>query len=233
MTKKMVGGLNNKNDPIEAIKEIKIPLFYYSVLIIVYTFSLVYIFKNDTQYNLFICLLILTVFGIIFITRDLFKIDLLYKCFFELKDSSGEKICKEVSGSLFLKIFITSLILGMIMQFISLSIILSVFDYGRIKQGRNINDYTVKKMSEINNTILFNYKHFLIASSVIIIVLGFFIGFAYGVKIVESDQIYSKIMRNIGCTLLSLALLGITSYEIYLSTEFFKVKKHKNSLYVS
>ena len=87
-------------------------------------------------------------------------------------------------------------------------------------------------MSGSNETLLYNYKQMLIASSAITIILAFFMGFSYGVSIDLPQYIPMKIMRNIGCAALSLALLGITSYEIYLSVEFLKIKQHKSQLYI-
>jgi hypothetical protein len=123
-----------------------------------------------------------------------------------------------------------SLIIGLLSQFISLSIIVAVFDYGR-KQTQN---YISKRMSGNNEGLMYKYKEFLIASSSISIILAFFMGFSYGVQLNDKDPktIPMKIMRNFGCAVLSMALLGITSYEIYLSVMFLKNKQHHSNLYI-
>ena len=212
---------------IAAAKEIKGLFFRYIPLIILYTFSLIYIFNNSTQFILFICLLVLTSFGMIFIIRDLFAIDVFRNCFFGLKDKNGDDACKD-SGSIFLKMFMFALIIGLFSQFISLSILIAVFDYGR----QSTQSFIVKQMSGSNQALLYNFKEMLIASSTITIILAFFMGFSYGVSIDLPQYIPMKIMRNIGCGVLSLALLGITSYEIYLSVEFLKIKQHTAQLYI-
>jgi len=212
---------------ITAAKEIKGLFFRYIPLIILYTFSLIYIFNNSTQFILFICLLVLTAFGMIFIIRDLFAIDVFKNCFFGLKDKAGNDACKD-SGSIFLKMFMFALIIGLFSQFISLSILIAVFDYGR----KNTQSFIVNQMSGSNQALLYNFKELLIASSTITIILAFFMGFSYGVSIDLPQYIPMKIMRNIGCGVLSLALLGITAYEIYLSVEFLKIKQHNAQLYI-
>ena len=213
---------------IAAAKEIKGMFFRYIPLILLYVFSLIYIFNNDTQFIIFICLLVLTIFGMIFIIHDLFAIDVFRNCFFGIKDENDREACKE-SGSIFLKMFMFSLIIGIFSQFISLSILIAVFDYGK----KSTNSFIVKQMSNANRSLLYKYKEMLIASSAITIILAFFLGFSYGIKFFdENSAIPMKIMRNIGCIALSLALLGITSYEIYLSVEFLKIKKHKSQLYI-
>ena len=225
MDKKNLDTLQSKG--IAAAKEIKGLFFRYIPLIILYTFSLIYIFNNSTQFILFICLLVLTVFGMIFIIRDLFAIDVFKNCFFGLKDKNGGEACKD-SGSIFLKMFMFALIIGLFSQFISLSILIAVFDYGR----KSTQSFIVKQMSGSNQALLYNFKEMLIASSAITIILAFFMGFSYGVSIDLPQYIPMKIMRNIGCGALSLALLGITAYEIYLSVEFLKIKQHNAQLYI-
>lgn len=219
--KKVVGG---DVTGIDALKDIKGIMFRYIPLIILYTFSLIYIFNNSTQYILFICLLVLTIFGMIFILRDLFTINLFYNCFFNIAINEIEK-CTE-TDSLFLKLSIFALIIGMLSQFIALCIVVAVFDYG--KQGTN--SFIVNKMSGANQHLLFMFKQMLIASSIIIITLSFFVGFAYGISL--NNSINMQIMRNIGCITLSMLMLALTSYEIYLSVMFLKNKQHKVKLYV-
>ena len=212
---------------ISAVKEMKGIVFRYIPLIILYVFSMIYIFNNSTQYIIFICLLILNIFGMIFIIRDLFAIETFYYCFFGI-EKGGESVCKE-TGSMFLKFFMFALIIGILSQFISIAILITVFDYGR-QQSQS---FIANTMSGQNQGLLFVYKEFLIASSSIIILLAFFMGYSYGVQFKdENNAIPMKIMRNIGCAILSLALLGITSYEIFLSVEFLKNKQHNTPLYI-
>jgi len=222
MPRKIVGGELNELEGINGI------LFRYIPLALLYIVSLLYIYNNSTQYLLFICLLILNIFGVIFIIRDLFAIKVLYNCFFGIEDIGIEYSCNE-SGSTVLKIFVFALVIGILSQFISLAIFVSVFDYGR----QTTNSFISGSLSGTNQRILYDYKGLLIYSSCIIIILAFFMMFSYGLKYkYEMSSIPVLMMRTIGCGILSAVLLGLTSYEIYLSVEFLKNKQNNTPLYI-
>ena len=212
---------------IESLKNMTEYFFRYVPLIGLYVVSLIFLFNHSTQFILFICIFVLTIFGMIFIIRDLFAISKVYTCIFGV----GTDKCDGYT-SIIVKLLMFALVIGLFQQFISLAIIIAVFDYGRQTSTKN---FLVKKMSGGTNMLLYNYKEMLIASSSITIILAFFMAFSYGIKTIDSDKAQNFpmfIMRDIGCGALSLGLLGITSYEMYLSTLFLKIKEKKSQLYI-
>jgi len=228
--KKKVGGAPDQNS-MNIAKSMMGIFFRYIPLISLYTICLFFIFNNATQYILFICLLVLSIFGTIFIIRDLFTIERIYSCIFGVGSNSNAAPCDDSSAN-FLKLFMFSLVIGCFSQIISLSIILSVFDYGRQKFTHN---FIVKQMSGFNQSLLYNFKQLFISGSAIILILAYLMAFSYGLNqqiAMSLEYISYDLMRKIGCSLLSLAILGITAYEIYLSVQFLKIKQHNAQLYI-
>ena len=228
--KKKIGGAPDQNS-MDIAKSMMGIFFRYIPLISLYAICLFFLFNNATQYILFICLLVLSIFGTIFIIRDLFTIEQIYSCIFGIISNSSTVNCDD-STSNFLKLFMFSLVIGCFSQIISLSIIISVFDYGRQKFTQN---FIVKQMSGFNQSLLYNFKQLFILGSAVIIILAYFIAFSHGLNLqmaIGSNFLPFDLMRKIGCSLLSLAILCIAAYEIYLSTQFLKVKQHNAQLYI-
>jgi len=227
MRKKINGGgiMDIKNNIVAPM----IGLFFrYIPLIALYIVCLVFIFNNSTQYILFICLLVLSIFGTIFIIRDIFSIEKIYTCIFGVGLTDKTATCDDTTSN-FLKLFIFSLVVGCLSQFISLAIILSVFDYGRQKFTQS---FIVKKMSGFNESLLYNFKQMFIVGSALILILTYLIAFSYGIKDLSPEDIHIDLMRKIGCSALSLTLLGIIGYELYLAVEFLKIRQKNAQLYI-
>lgn len=185
-------------------------LFRYAVLILMFTISFFTIMKNyTTQFIMFIVLFILNFFGSVFVIRDILFLPNFYMAF------------ASPSMSSYLTFFTFALVVTVLAHFCSLSIILAVFDYGK----KSKYDFRVKKMSEKNTKILTDFKKIFISSTALVGLLAFLLVYKH-----VSPEI-QELMFKIISTMISLALLGMIGYELFLSVQFLKTKQHHNPLY--
>lgn len=191
--------------------------FRYIILILLYVFSFIYVFKNPSQFIVFILIFILNFFGALFVLRDIFvNKGVLIQLF-----NPGSTMSLLGDPPILLKAYLFALIVGILAQVVCLIIIIVVFDYG--KKSRT--NFTVYKMSSANNFTLYQFKQFFISSTALIGLLTFLILFNY------SDEITRNLLRNLLCIGTSLSILGIIGYELFLVVQFLKTKQHRAPLY--
>lgn len=202
----------------ESYYQTTFPTFFrYVILILLYVFTFIYVLKGPTQFILFILIFILNFFAGVFVLRDIFvSPGVLAK----LIDPSSTMSLLEDPPFL-LKLFLFALIIGILAQFICLVIIIVVFDYG--KKGKT--DFRVYTMSSQNDYLLYQFKRFFVYSTTLLGLLSFFIIYNY------SDQKTKNLMRNLLCSVMSVSILGIIGYELYLVVQFLKTKQHRAPLY--
>ena len=191
--------------------------FRYAMILFLYMIAFIYIFNNSSQFILFICIFILNFFGGIFILRDIFTNPvLLTKVSYGVSDMNIKE-----DDPIYLKIFLFTICVGFISQFVSLILLFVVFTYGM----PNSNDFSVYQMSSDTIQLLYKYKIAFIVSTSLLCLLGFFILYRY-----LSIEI-QNVMRNLLCIGFTLGILGLTSYEMYLAVEFLKIKQKHMRLY--
>ena len=196
-------------DPSVLVKSTFDVLFRYSVLILMFIISFFTVMKNSgMQFIMFIVLFILNFFGGIFVIRDILFLPGYYQAFM-------------TPIANFLSFFTFALIVAILAQFCALSIILAVFDHGK----KSKYDFRVGKMSEKNTKILTDFKKIFISSTALTGLLGFFIIYRH-----VSDET-KQLMYLIINTMISLAVLGLIGYELFLAVEFLRTKQRHTPLY--
>lgn len=196
-------------DPSTPFKSTFDIFFRYAVLILMFTISFFTIMKNYTmQFIMFILLFILNFFGSLFVIRDILFLPGYYNAF-------------ATPMSNYITFFTFALVVTVLAHFCALAIILAVFDYGK----KSKYDFRVKKMSEKNTKILTDFKKIFISSTALVGLLAFLL--VYKHVSLEVQELMFKVIS----TMISLALLGMIGYELFLSVQFLKTKQHHNPLY--
>jgi len=196
-----------------------IVIIRYIILITMIGISFIYIYNVNIQYIIFITLLALVIFGTIFLIQDLTNT----KGLIEKIGSIDTMVSITTNSSIFLKMFLGSVGLGIIFKILSLTFFLVVFTYGR--KQLNASNSTSKKLSSYNQSVLNKYILFFIISSVLIAFVLSIIFITY--KNVETQII----VRNILLIILSLGIVSFTSVELYYSYIFLKIRQTNGTLY--
>jgi len=181
----------------------------YSILIVLYFFSFIYIYKTSSQFLFYICLFILNFFLVAFILNDIYSNKEIMNSLMQRSNSSIYRFAFYI------------MLLGGIGQFIALLISLIVFSYAT-HQVKDAKKYNV--ISDFKD-VLFNFKTAIACST-------FFIGLsAFLTVFINSPENYKELLKKIVFVGLSVGIVGLVGYEIALVVQFFKVKKRKLKLY--
>lgn len=181
----------------------------YSVLIILYFFTFIYIFNTSSQFLFYICVFILNFFLVAFILNDIYS-----------NKSIMSSLTKK-NASLMARLALYAIILGGVGQFTSLIVSLIVFGYAtnQVKEAKKyfvINDF---------KDILFQFKTTIVTSTFFIGLTAFLIVYMY------SPEEYKEYLKTIVFTGLTCGILGLVGYQLKLSVDFLKVKQKKLKLY--
>jgi len=192
-------------------------IFRYGIVISLLTITLINIFNTNVQFIMFIVLLITFVFSITFVVRDIMLTQGIL--------TESNIITSITSTSInFRNIFLGSIGIGVIFKIISLTLFIVVLNYGR-SQLSSSNTSTNSSLTTDNEI---TFKNYIVSFIISIIFLGLltamlFIMYAsYNVRIA---------IINVTSILLSLAILGLSSYEMYCSSRFFDVYKSNGIIY--
>lgn len=181
----------------------------YSILIVLYFFSFIYIYKTSSQFLFYICLFILNFFLVAFILNDIYSNKEIMNSLLQRSNSSIYRFAFYI------------MLLGGIGQFITILISLIVFSYAT-HQVKDAKKYTV--ISDFKD-VLFNFKTAIACST-------FFIGLsAFFTVFINSPDNYKELLKKIVFVGLSAGIVGLVGYEIALVIQFFKVKRRKLKLY--
>lgn len=184
-------------------------IFRYGVLGFLYITCLLYFYNNSTQFILFIVVFILNFFSIVFLYKDFFSLPILTESLF------GE------NSNNFTKFFVFSIFITLILNIATFSIILSVFDYGK----KTTNDYLTYTMTPNNVQLLTDFKKYYYWYMISISFFVFVIVFAH------ASPVLKVVLQNMIGFILSFVIIGISSYQCYLSVEFLKNRRYKLQLY--
>jgi len=201
------------------ITDIVVTCLRYGILLFLLSLSLQYMQNTNIQFTMFIILLIVLILGSTFLIRDITNISNLKNIL-----NSANIPSLTTDNSMFLYFFIGALTVGILAKVITLTFFLVVLDYGR-KELKPTDTNMRKKMSSHNTNIMNTYIKFFIISTMMIIALSIVIFISY------SSETTRIIVKNISASLLSLGILGIIGYELFLSIMFLRIRQHKNILY--
>jgi len=191
--------------------------FRYSILFILFFITFLNIFKPNIQFIMFIMLLILVVFFATFIVRDItttksiFMETLPFKNFYTIN--------KQLTT-----LFLFGISVSIIFKIISLTLFIVTFNYGR-RQLTNSNNISNSSLTSDNSISFNNYIRSFISSSILLVLLIAFVFILY------SSYDVRVCILNIGSVLLTLSILGLSSYEMYYASRFFDVFKTKGIVY--
>jgi hypothetical protein len=187
-------------------------IFRYAVLFTLYMMCFFYIYNNSTQFILFIVIFILNFFTILFLYKDFLSIP-------ELSDSLfGES---EVMGNTFTKLFTFAIVITLTLNIATFGMILAVFDYGK----KSTNDYLSYTMTPQNVKLLTEFKEWYYRYMIYLGFLAFFVAYSH------TTGKLKIMLQNIIGTMLSIAIIVISSYECYLAVKFLDNLLHKRQLY--
>jgi hypothetical protein len=190
----------------------------YSIFLILFAVA----FMNITLWSNFIAFIFIFIIHIIsgfYILKDIFTNESISE-----KLSSNEKMAFTTDNGQILLVFIIILVIGFIFKFVSMAIMIAVFDYGRHQTPSN--DYNTYGMTQANRDLVNNYKSSFKRTTMTFLLLAFF------VIMHRFSPETQTIIRNTVCMILSIALLGMTINEVVKASEFLKIKQRHQDLYV-
>jgi hypothetical protein len=191
--------------------------FRYGILFILYVIIMLNIYKQNVQFIMFILLLILLVFFTTFVLSDMlattsiFAETLPFKNFYTINSSLTS-------------LFIFGISVTVLFKIISLTLFIVTLNYGR-KQLKNSNNVSNSKFTSDNEITFNNYINSFISSTILLVILLSFI------FILHSSYEVRVSIINIGSLLLTLSVLGLSSYEMYYSSRFFDIFKTRGIVY--
>lgn len=187
-------------------------VFRYAVLLVLYMICFLYIYNNSTQFILFIVIFILNFFTILFLYKDFLSIP-------ELSDSLfGES---EVMGNTFTKLFTFAIVITLTLNIATFGMILAVFDYGK----KSTNDYLSYTMTPQNMKLLTEFKGWYYWYMIYVGFFAFFVAYSH------TTGKLKIMLQNVVGTILSIAIIVISSYECSLAVKFLDNLLHKRQLY--
>ena len=181
----------------------------YSVLIFLYFFTFIYIYKGKSQFLFYICVFVLNFFLLAFILNDIYSNKY-------VMDGLSRK-----NASLAARVSVYAIIIGGLGQFIGLLISLIVFGYAthQVKKA--------KKYSVIDDfkDVLFQFKTAILVSTFFIGLVAFLLIYMY------SPEAYREYLKTIVFLALIVGIFGLVGYELKLAVDFLRVKQKKLKLY--
>jgi hypothetical protein len=192
-------------------------IFRYIVLVIILFFIFFFLKKKSTQFILFIVIFIVNFFTIVFLCRDLIATNVVSSLF----DPSMSLNLQQGNG-IYVKIFIGTLLLTLLLQVASIAIIIVVFDYGK----NETNNFYTSVLTDQNTSIIRKYILWLNMYFVCAFIFAYIIAVSY-----MKNEKLRNILINIGCIAPVAFLLGSSIYGTILAVEFLDNKKYKRAIY--
>jgi len=190
----------------------------YAILLTLFPILFYYMNYPNLQFIVFIVLLILVVFGTTFVIRDLAVTTGIWESITKIELFS---ILTNNSG--LLKIFLGVVAISVIFNIISITLMIVVLNYGRKQLATDEN--TKKKLTYDNTLILKHYKTLCTTTIIMTIALIFIIFITYASVEVRI------LLKNIVAIIISLGILGLSSYQMVFASKFFDIFKKKGLLY--
>jgi len=190
----------------------------YIIAMLLIMISFLNIFNVNLQFTMSITLLIVLVFSTTIIIRDVLATTSIL--------TEANMITRLTSTSVFFRnTFLIVLCIGVIFKIISLTLFIVVFNYGRSQiSENNANNISLTK----DNSITFHiYIALFITSTIAIGFLTLMVFMLY-----TSYETRVTII-NISSIVLSLLILGLSSYEMVYASTFFNIFKYKGIVYQS
>lgn len=216
-TKQPIIMMNNKPDN-TTVKTADIfgIMFRYAILVFLYILTFVYISTNSVQFIMYIALFILNFFLIVFLFKDLLSNAAIAKAMYQspIAFNFGEPYGM-------IKIFITIIFLALVMQIVSISMVLVVFDYGKT----TTNNYLSYEMTPPNMKIIITFKEMIMWTTILIAIMSYIL-----ILSCAEGKMKGFILNIMGVGL-SIITLIVASYGIYVSTNFLKIKEKGQQLY--
>jgi hypothetical protein len=189
----------------------------YSILVLLYFIVFYYFRMESTQFILFIVLFIILFFTILFLFRDFLSIRSLMFALFN-PDFNFDFTAENSS---YVKIFVFVILITLLLQFCGTAVVIAVFDYGK----KSTNDFNTYKLTLPNMLIMTQYKKILEYFFIFLFL------FSYMIVVNFSTGKIKNILLNISGIIVSILLLILASYSMYLAVEFFKNKKFRRDIY--
>jgi len=190
-------------------------IFRYIVLCILYGYIFFFIYSDSAQYLLFIGLFFMNLFTMIFLARDFMGVENIYKNMFNPQSLSSDKV------NAFITLFVIAIFATLFIQFLSIIMVLIVFNYGN--QGTNNNNTYV--LTTPNNLIMNKYKILITITTLLTFM------FAVIVALFNLDSISKGFLLTIvGCTISAIMII-MAGYGLFIAYGFMDVKSKKRALY--
>lgn len=190
-------------------------LFRYIILCVLYIYIFVFFYSNSAQFFLFIGVFILNFFTFVFLLRDFLNIKNIAANIF-----SSQSLLPEQKNS-FTILFLIAIFLTLIIQFVSLILILVVFDYGK----NTTNNNNIYELTVPNSLLLNKYKIIItITTSVVLF-------FSVLIAIANLDIMSTKLLITIVGCLISAGLIIMSAIGLTYAVNFLDVKTKIRALY--
>ena len=190
-------------------------LFRYIILCVLYIYIFVFFYSNSAQFFLFIGVFILNFFTFVFLLRDFLNIKNIAANIF-----SSQSLLPEQKNS-FTILFLIAIFLTLIIQFVSLILILVVFDYGK----NTTNNNNIYELTVPNSLLLNKYKIIItITTSVVLF-------FSVLIAIANLDIMSTKLLITIVGCLISAGLIIMSAIGLTYAVNFLDVKTKRRALY--
>jgi len=190
-------------------------LFRYIILCVLYIYIFVFFYSNSAQFFLFIGVFILNFFTFVFLLRDFLNIKNIAANIF-----SSQSLLPEQKNS-FTILFLIAIFLTLIIQFVSLILILVVFDYGK----NTTNNNNIYELTVPNSLLLNKYKIMItITTSVVLF-------FSVLIAIANLDIMSTKLLITIVGCLISAGLIIMSAIGLTYAVNFLDVKTKRRALY--
>jgi len=194
------------------------PVVFRYIVLVALLFIIFFFFKRKSiRFILFIVIFIINFFTFVFLYRDLIATNLVSDIFHPTMSFNLQN-----SKSVFIKIFVGTIFLTLLLQVSSIAIMLVVFDYGK----RFTHNFYSANMTSPNVKIVDEYLVWLRRYFIIVGVLSYILAISY-----TKNERIRNLLINIGCLLPVGFLLGSSIYGTVLAVKFLNVKKHHRALY--
>lgn len=173
-----------------------------------------------SNYIAFICIFCIHVITGLYILKDIFTNKEI-----QSKMSSNLPFGFTTDNGLILIVFLIILVVAFIFKFISMAIMLAVFEYGRYQTPNN--NYNTYVLSQENRDLVNNYKSSYKRTTLLFLLLAFFL------ILPRFSKETQTIILNSVCILISITILIMTIIEVVSASTFLKIKQRHQNLYVT
>lgn len=189
----------------------------YLVLFLLLIITFYYMYYPNLQYMCFMILLVLVILGTTFVIRDLALTPEIWKSMARIENYSIL-----TNNSTLLTIFLFAIGFSILFKIISVTLMVTVFNYGRKQLSAN---ETTKKLTYDNSMTLKSYKSLCIGGIIMTLALLSIIFITY------SSPEVRVVLKNVIAILLTIGILVSSSYEMIYASKFFDIFKMNGLLY--